>query len=66
VNSDYYLRIDNTLSTKDIRKMINSVKEEEESEHEKRFEVKHTIDEITSDDLLQIKNMIQSGNINKF
>ena len=59
-----YLKNDNMPSTKDIRKMFNSIREEEE--HEKRFEVKHTMDEITNDDLLQIKNMIQSGNINKF
>jgi hypothetical protein len=53
------------LSVKDIRKMINNVKEKE-SVHEKRFEVNHTMDELTNDDLLQIKNMIQSGNVNKF
>lgn len=55
----------NNLSVKDIRKIISDIKDEE-SEHEKRFEVKHTMDELTNDDLLQIKNMIQSGNVNKF
>lgn len=49
-------------SVKDIRKMINSSIKSEEN----RFEVNHTMDEITDDDLLQIKNMIQSGNVNKF
>jgi hypothetical protein len=53
------------LSVKDIRKMINNVKEKE-SDHEKRFEVNHTMDKLTKDDLLQIKNLIQSGNVNKF
>jgi len=53
------------LSVKDIRKMINNVNVEE-SEQEKRFEVNHTMDKLTDDDLLQIKNMIQSGNVNKF
>ena len=53
-----------SLSIKDIRKMINSnVTKEDESN---RFEVKHTMDKLTNDDLLQIKEMIQSGKINKF
>ena len=53
-----------TLSIKDIRKMINSnVTKEDEGN---RFEVKHTMDKLTNDDLLQIKEMIQSGKINKF
>jgi hypothetical protein len=52
------------LSIKDIRKMINSnVTKEDEGN---RFEVKHTMDKLTNDDLLQIKEMIQSGKINKF
>jgi len=52
------------ISIKDIRKMINSnvIKEDESN----RFEVKHTMDKLTNDDLLQIKEMIQSGKINKF
>jgi hypothetical protein len=53
------------LSVKDIRKMINNVNEEK-FEHGKRFEVNRTMDELSNDDLLQIKNMIQSGNVNKF
>jgi len=53
------------LSIKDIRKMINNVNEEE-SEHEKRFEVNRTMEELTNDDLLQIKERIRSGNVNKF
>lgn len=52
------------LSIKDIRKIINNI--DDESKKEKRFEVKHTMDELSNDDLLQIKEMIQSGRVNKF
>jgi hypothetical protein len=49
-------------SIRDIRKIIDSnIKEEK-----KRFEVKHTMDELTNDDLLQIKEMIQSGRVSNF
>lgn len=52
------------LSIKDIRKIINNI--DYESKQEKRFEVNHTMDELTDDDLLQIKERIRSGNVNKF
>ena len=52
------------ISVKDIRKLINAnISDKVES---KRFEVKHTMDDITNDDLLQIKEIIQSGKANKF
>jgi len=53
-----------SLSVKDIRKLINAnIPDKNES---KRFEVKHTMDDITNDDLLHIKEMIQSGKANRF
>jgi len=52
-----------SLSVKDIRKLIKS---NIESSENKRFEVKHKMDDINNDDLLQIKEMIQSGKANKF
>ena len=60
------LLVSDTLSVRDIRKMINSNIKNHEGEEDKRFEVKHTIDELTSDDLQKIKSMIQSGQVNNF
>lgn len=60
------LLVNDTISVRDIRKMINSNIKNHEGEEDKRFEVKHTIDELTSDDLQKIKSMIQSGQINNF
>ena len=56
--------IPQSISVKDIRKIINAnISDKDES---KRFEVKHKMDDITNDDLLQIKEIIQSGKANKF
>jgi hypothetical protein len=52
------------ISIKDIRKMIENTNVEETEN--KRFEVKHSMDKLSDEDLLQIKKMIRSGNANKF
>jgi hypothetical protein len=52
------------VSIKDIRKMIENTNVEETEN--KRFEVKHSMDKLSDEDLLQIKKMIRSGNANKF
>jgi hypothetical protein len=51
----------NNLSVKDIRKIIK-----ENVDEDNRFEVKHTMDDLSSDDIDQIKRMIQSGQVNNF
>lgn len=58
--------VNDSLSVKDIRKLINSNIESQEKEENQRFEVKHTIDKLTSEDIQKIKSMIQSGQINNF
>lgn len=50
------------LSVKDIRRLVSNIKEQDSS----RFEVKHTLDELSSEDIKKIKEMIQSGQINNF
>lgn len=51
---------------KDIRKIIKSSILEDNNNQEKRFEVKHSIDDLTPEDMKKIKEMIQSGKINNF
>jgi hypothetical protein len=50
------------LSIKDISKMIKDTIVEDQVTENKRFEVKHSIDKISNEDLLQIKEIIRSSN----
>ena len=52
------------LSIKNIRRMIEDTNVE--VTENKRFEVKHSMDKLSDEDLLQIKEMIRSGRSNRF